>query len=61
MLDDAPPFCVPIDIINLSKVEDIPIVNPSDIGLDGELGIALLWFSCFELGVKSVSECTSLS
>ena len=36
MLDDAPPFLRPIDIISLSNVEDASTVIPSDIGLDGE-------------------------
>ena len=36
MHDDAPPFCVPIDIISLLYVDDAPIVIPSDIGLVGE-------------------------
>ena len=59
VLDDAPPFCVPIDIIILSKVEVAPIVIPSDIGLSGELDNAFLPFSYLGLGVKSISECTS--
>ena len=59
MLDDAPPFCVPVDNIRLSIVEDVPIVIPSDIGLGGELDIAFLFFSCFGLAKKIVSESTS--
>ena len=59
MLDDATPFCVSTDIISLSNVEDISIGTQSDIGLDGELDIAFLLFSCLGLGVKSVSECIS--
>ena len=52
-------FRVSIDIISLSKFEAAPIVIPSDIGLDGELDLAFLLFSCLGLGVKSVSECIS--
>ena len=36
MLDDATPFRVPIDIIILSNIKELPIVIPSDIGLDGD-------------------------
>ena len=46
-------------IISLSNVEDVPIIIPSDIVLDGEFDIAFLLFSCLGLGVKSVSECIS--
>ena len=56
MMDDAPPFCVPIDIIRLSNVGDVPIVILSDIGLGGELDIAFMFFCCFGLEVKSVSD-----
>ena len=59
MLDDTPPFGVPIDIISLSNAEDAPIVIPFDIGLDGELDIAFLFFSRLGLGVISFSECIS--
>ena len=48
-----------IDIISLSNVEGVSIVIPSDIGLDGELDIAFLHFSCLGLDVKSVFECIS--
>ena len=41
VLDDALPFRVPIDIISLSNIEDVPII-PCDTGLDGELDIAFL-------------------
>ena len=47
MLNDAPPFCVPIDIINLSEVEDVPIVITFGIGHDIELDIAFEFLSCF--------------
>ena len=50
MLDDTPPFGVPIDVISLSNVEDAPIVIPFDIGLDGELDFAFLFFSRLGLG-----------
>ena len=50
MLDDAPSFSVPIDIISLYNVDDVPIVIPSFISLDGELDIAFMFFSCFKLG-----------
>ena len=48
-----------IDIISLSNVEDVPLVILSDIGLDGELDIAFLHFSCLGLVLKSVFECIS--
>ena len=48
MLHDAPPLCVSINV---------HIVIPFDTGLDGEVDITFLFFTCFELGVKSVSEC----
>ena len=55
VLDDAPPFCVPIDIINLSNDEDSPTVIPSDTGLVGELDNAFLHLSCLGHGVKSIT------
>ena len=58
MLDDAPTFCVPINIIRLSNFEYATIVFLSDFVLN-ELEIAFLPFSCFGLGVKSLSECIS--
>ena len=61
MLYDAPPFCVPVDNLSNSNVEDVPIVFviPSDIGLAGELELAFLFFSCFGLVKKIESEFTN--
>ena len=56
MLNDAPPFRVPTDVISLSNVEDAPTVIPSDIGLYCELDNAFIFFSCLGLGVNSTSE-----
>ena len=44
--------------ISLS-IQSAPIVISSDIGLDGKLDIAFLFFSRLGLGVKSVPECIS--
>ena len=55
VLDDAPPFHWPIDIINLANVEDVPTVIPSDMGLVGEVDNAFLLMSFLGHGVKSTS------
>ena len=52
VLDYAPPFCLLIDVINLSKVDDAPIVIPSDMGLVGEADDAFLLISFLGHGVK---------
>ena len=56
VLDDALPLSISIDIISLSNVESVSTGIHSDTGLDGEVDIAYLFFSCFGLEVKSVSE-----
>ena len=55
VLDDAPPFCLCIDVISLSNVADAPIVIPSDIGLFGEAEDASLLMSFLGHGVKFTS------
>ena len=55
VLDDAPPFCLLMDVINLSKVDDAPIVIPSDMGLVGEADDAFLLISFLGHGVKFTS------
>ena len=56
VLYDSPPFCLPIDIIKLSNVEDVLTIIPSDMSLVGEVDNAFLLMLFLGHGVKSTSR-----